>query len=310
MFNIYFIILFFCLLLHRLAVSIRLPFHDFLQVIIVLIQVYNWEIRHHSLVCGCGLVDILCFTPLLGTEEDLPQNDQEPVVKSPLKPNPGLAPNVVSDLKQLDDGPQGVKAPADAAGENLNIGRLGMGGLKALEKINNLIKASAETQDGEEGPSDNGLTDEQAQAIERMIIEGIHHIKKNTPEGSGTQRASIPRQKITPNVISKAFPKFPQAARPKGVPVQNQSKSTTAQKKDSKPVAALVQVGTPRLQKEEPKLKGVSQSNKVDSKSTVGSGKMRPIPVLKSKFTEQRKNSEPRKLRGLGLGIAGTGNSP
>lgn len=232
------------------------------------------------------------------------------MVKTPLKPNPGLAPNVVSDLKQLDDGPQAVKAPADAAGENLNIGRLGMGGLKALEKINNLIKASAETQDGEEGPSDNGLTDEQAQAIERMIIEGIHHIKKNTPEGSGTQRASIPRQKITPNVISKAFPKFPQAARPKVVPVQNQSKSTTAQKKDSKPVAALVQVGTPRLQKEEPKLKGVSQSNKVDSTSTVGSIKMRPIPVLKSKFTAQRKNSEPRKLRGLGLGIAGTGNSP
>lgn len=221
------------------------------------------------------------------------------MVKSPLKPNPGLAPNVVSDLKQLDDGPQVVKAPADAAGENLNIGRLGMGGLKALEKINNLIKASAETQDGEEGPSDNGLTDEQAQAIERMIIEGIHHIKKNTPEGqSGTQRASIPRQKITPNVI------------PKGVLVQNQNKSTTAQKKISKPVAALVQVGTPRLQKEEPKLKGVSQRNQADSKSTVGSGKMRPIPVLKSKVTEQRKNSGPKKLRGLGLGIAGTGNLP
>lgn len=233
------------------------------------------------------------------------------MVKSPLKPNPGLAPNVVSDLKQLDDGPQVAKAPADAAGENLNIGRLGMGGLKALEKINNLIKASAETQDGEEGPSDNGLTDEQAQAIERMIIEGIHHIKKNTPEGqSGTQRASIPRQKITPNVISKAFPKFPQAARPKGVLVQNQNKSTTAQKKISKPVAALVQVGTPRLQKEEPKLKGVSQRNQADSKSTVGSGKMRPIPVLNSKVTEQRKNSGPKKLRGLGLGIAGTGNLP
>ena len=26
---------------------------------IVLIQVYNWEIRHHSLVCCCGLADIL-----------------------------------------------------------------------------------------------------------------------------------------------------------------------------------------------------------------------------------------------------------
>ena len=27
--------------------------------LIVLIQVYNWEIRHHSLVCYCGLSDIL-----------------------------------------------------------------------------------------------------------------------------------------------------------------------------------------------------------------------------------------------------------
>ena len=35
--NIYFFVLFFCLLLHRLAVRISLPFYDFLQVIIVLI---------------------------------------------------------------------------------------------------------------------------------------------------------------------------------------------------------------------------------------------------------------------------------
>ena len=27
--------------------------------LIVLIQVYNWEIRHHSLVCCCGFADIL-----------------------------------------------------------------------------------------------------------------------------------------------------------------------------------------------------------------------------------------------------------
>ena len=27
--------------------------------LIVLIQVYNWEIRHHSLACCCGLADIL-----------------------------------------------------------------------------------------------------------------------------------------------------------------------------------------------------------------------------------------------------------
>ena len=38
---------------------IALPFHIFLHVVIVLIQVYSWEIRHHSLVCCCGLADSL-----------------------------------------------------------------------------------------------------------------------------------------------------------------------------------------------------------------------------------------------------------
>ena len=34
---------------------------NFLQVIIVLIQVYDWEIRHQSMVCHCGIADILYF---------------------------------------------------------------------------------------------------------------------------------------------------------------------------------------------------------------------------------------------------------
>ena len=59
LFNYTFFVLFFCLLLHRLAVRISLPFHIFLHVVIVLIQVNNWEIQHHSLVCRCGLADIL-----------------------------------------------------------------------------------------------------------------------------------------------------------------------------------------------------------------------------------------------------------
>ena len=58
---IYFFALFFYLLLHRLAVRIRLPFYDFLQVIIVLLQAYYWEFRHHSTVCCCELADILYF---------------------------------------------------------------------------------------------------------------------------------------------------------------------------------------------------------------------------------------------------------
>ena len=58
-------VLFFCLLLHRLAVRISLPFYDFVQVIIVLIQVYNWEILHHSTVCRCRLADILYLSKLV-----------------------------------------------------------------------------------------------------------------------------------------------------------------------------------------------------------------------------------------------------
>ena len=56
-----FFVLSFCLLLDYLAIRISLAFYDFLQVITVLIQIYNWEIRHHSTVCHCGLADILYF---------------------------------------------------------------------------------------------------------------------------------------------------------------------------------------------------------------------------------------------------------
>ena len=54
-----FFVLFFRLILHRPAVRISLPFHP--TSLIVLIQVYNWETQHHSLVCCCGLDVILCI---------------------------------------------------------------------------------------------------------------------------------------------------------------------------------------------------------------------------------------------------------
>ena len=56
-----FFVLFFCVLLHRLAARISLPFYDFLQVIIALNQVYNWETQHHSTFCRCGLAGILFY---------------------------------------------------------------------------------------------------------------------------------------------------------------------------------------------------------------------------------------------------------
>lgn len=228
----------------------------------------------------------------------------------------------MSDLKQLDGGGQQIeKVPAEEGnnivGENLNIGRLGMGGLKALEKINNLIKASAEPQDSDDPGSDNGLTDEQAQAIERMIIEGIHHIKKK-PSPGGTQRASIPRQKN----LKKLLPKLPQPERRKGVPIPLPPK-LVPQKKEIRALPTPVQVGVPRLQKNGPNGKRASSGNQDQVKKAVtgdkgsslsesvhGPAKMRPNPVLKNQSADQRKKSQPAKLRGLGLGNAGAGNSP
>ena len=58
-FECVFFVLFFCLLLHSLAVKISLTFYDCLPIIIVLIQVYNWQIWHHSMICCCGRADIL-----------------------------------------------------------------------------------------------------------------------------------------------------------------------------------------------------------------------------------------------------------
>lgn len=41
----------------------ELSFKTEVEVVIELIQVYNWEIRrHHSTICRCELVDILYFS--------------------------------------------------------------------------------------------------------------------------------------------------------------------------------------------------------------------------------------------------------
>ena len=227
---------------------------------------------------------------------------------------PASATNVVNDLKQLDGGggQQIEKVPAEegnsVVGDNLNIGRLGMGGLKALEKINNLIKASAESQEGDDSVGDNGLTDEQAQAIERMIIEGIHHIKKKAPT-PGTQRASIPRQRNQQNKIVKAFSKVAQGEKRKGATVP-QPRKIAAQKKETTTLPTPVQVGVPKLQKQDSNDMGASSQNRSEHNPTESPTKTGPAPVLKSPFIVERKTSHPGKLRGLGLGNAGAGNSP
>ena len=42
--------------------------------LIVLIQVYNWEIRHHSLVCCCGFADILNILEAVNTRATVTSN--------------------------------------------------------------------------------------------------------------------------------------------------------------------------------------------------------------------------------------------
>ena len=51
----------YCFVLSFVYFFIALPWGSVCRFIflILLIQVYNWEIRHHSLVCCCGFADIL-----------------------------------------------------------------------------------------------------------------------------------------------------------------------------------------------------------------------------------------------------------
>ena len=211
---------------------------------------------------------------------------------------------------------------------NLNLGRLGMGGIKALEKINNLIKASADVQGGDENLVENGLTDDQAQAIERMIIEGIHHIKKKPTSDVidvGAQRAFIPRKSPLSSDLPKksslaTFKKlFPKALKSKGSSGVSTLPNPKEEAKVSKKEKAL-QVGIPILQGK--KVAAPLPSNKAAAKTfgaaavgrnfgepaRVSSKQMRPVPVLKS--LAQTSSSRPKKLRSFGIGNAGAGNSP
>ena len=54
--------------------------------LIVLIQVYSWEIRHHSLVCCCGLADILYI--LLTARLHTPPGSIYVSGKLPIYPSP------------------------------------------------------------------------------------------------------------------------------------------------------------------------------------------------------------------------------
>lgn len=165
-----------------------------------------------------------------------------------------------------------------------------MGGLKALEKINNLIKASAESQGGDEAAVENGLTDEQAQTIERMIIEGIRNIKNKQPN-TGTRKASIPRrsepQKNPKSVI------IPKASSNKAVEtskiLRQKVQNTISKIHDNNPVT----------------LKAILRSSNDQNKPKAANEK--------SKITAQ--NSEQRKINlkrlpNVGGGLAGTGNEP
>ena len=60
----------------------------FIQVVIVLIKVYNWEILHHSLVCRCGLADIIA--QIKRTPKDLAVNNRNSYYVSLLDSTPSI----------------------------------------------------------------------------------------------------------------------------------------------------------------------------------------------------------------------------
>lgn len=179
--------------------------------------------------------------------------------------------------------------------EDLNIGRLGMGGLKALEKINNLIKASAEAQGGDQSMIENGLTDDQAQTIERMIIEGIKNIKNKTTHG--TRKASIPR---------KIVEQKPQ-------PGQAQVKDNT--RSNIKTVAAgdlkqKVKSTLYRLDNGNTKPATIKGLKHRIMEATATTRNLHSNTNQGSRNIQQTRSPKSPQVRNLGVGNAGAGNQP
>ena len=78
LFKYIFFVLFFFLPSSSPCLKDQFAVSYFSTSLIVLIQVYNWEIRHHSLVCSCRLPDILyiSFSSPLRTTEPLTRKNK------------------------------------------------------------------------------------------------------------------------------------------------------------------------------------------------------------------------------------------
>ncbi|XP_032223620.2 uncharacterized protein LOC5522393 [Nematostella vectensis] len=242
----------------------------------------------------------------IGTEDDIepPSQDRSEDDEQRPQQQAKAKESVAKALKQLDEGQKNEQPEPEATGADLNIGRLGMGGLKALEKINNLIKASAEAQGGEESVAENGLTDDQAQTIERMIIEGIKNIKKKNTE-AGTRKTAIPR-KITDSRAQIMKP------RPSNNAPSNKGSKIAAVNADT-PKSGVVK-SLPNVVKNTGAAQGVVRTipdaNKAGVVVIPGSGsKARPVPVLRDTVAKEPIANK-AKIRGLTIGNAGMGNMP
>jgi hypothetical protein len=235
------------------------------------------------------------------TQEDKPVTQEDkPVTQDEQPEQLKTKESVAKALKQLDGDPKSsFQAPPEAK-EDLNIGRLGMGGLKALEKINNLIKASAESQGGDESLIENGLTDDQAQTIERMIIEGIKNIKNKT--STGMRKTSIPRKigdHKQQTVIKVRTPEdnarstINTAARN----LKQKVKSTLYRLDGSNTKPSAIKGYRNRFN--EAAARNIHPNGNQDVKS---------VPVLRN--TQQNRRPQSPSVRGLGVGNAGAGNQP
>ena len=185
-----------------------------------------------------------------------------------------------------------------------------MGGLKALEKINNLIKASAEAQGGDASMVENGLTDDQAQQIERMIIEGIQNIKKKPhikQANLAKLRAAVYKQKQKDD---KPTVRSTLVERP-GAPKVNALKAQDTQNHVSENAHSQPKQ-TPNVHHVHINVNNMAKSQNIPGKQAV-LDKIRPpaIPVLRN-YNQQVQTAQEGKEEKvkLGVGNAGAGNMP
>lgn len=208
----------------------------------------------------------------------------------------------------------------NAPAVDVNFGKLGMGGLKALEKINNLIRASAEAQGGDANLVENGLTDDQAREIERMIIEGIQNIKKKPhikQANIAKLRAAVAREKKQQKLVRYKpthgptlvkYPDFPKAKLSQGQGLKNHSLNNFRPQPKLGKGPKVHQIVMSKAAKSQVM---ADKQQVADKQPLLVNNRPPAIPVLRN-YSQQGSQAQGKKVNKmkLGVGNAGAGNLP